>query len=202
MRDRLPLILSTTALIVVVLGSTPLGEAAYNAVVPKNSVGTEQLKNNAVTVSKIRIGAVTRDQLRGDAVDSGKVKNRSLKAIDFALGQIPAGPAGAKGDKGDKGGKGDTGPPGLSGYEVVSKSVTVNPADVFVSGTVDCPAGKKVFGAGYSTGGPYSAAGGPFPIHSFPNGTGTGWRFLLGRSAAAIWTETFYITCATVTVTP
>ena len=34
MRDRLPLILSTTALLVAVLGITPLGEAAYNAVAP------------------------------------------------------------------------------------------------------------------------------------------------------------------------
>ncbi len=192
MRDRLPLILSTTALIVAIFGATPLGRAAYDSVVPNDSVGARQLRNGAVTSAK----------LRGDAVDSGKVRNRSLKAIDFALGQIPVGPTGAKGDKGDKGDKGGIGASGLSGYEVVSKNVSVTPADVFVSGTVDCPAGKKVFGAGYSTGGPYSAAGGPFPIHSFPNGTGTGWRFLLGRSAAATWTETFYITCATVTVAP
>jgi len=38
MRDRVPLILSATALVVSVLGATPLGEAAYNAVVPNNSV--------------------------------------------------------------------------------------------------------------------------------------------------------------------
>ncbi len=96
MRDRLPIILSTTALLVAVLGITPLGEAAYNAVVPKNSVGALELRK----------GAVTNPKLRGDAVTSGKVKNRSLKAIDFALGQLPAGPAGPKGDKGDAGAPG------------------------------------------------------------------------------------------------
>ena len=32
MRSRLPLVLSTTALVVAVLGSTPFGEAASNAI--------------------------------------------------------------------------------------------------------------------------------------------------------------------------
>ncbi len=100
MKNRLPLVISIAALVVAVLGATPLGQAAYNAVVPANSVGALQLRNGAVTEAK----------LRGDAVTSGKVKNRSLKAIDFAVGQLPAGPAGAKGDKGDKG---DPGPAAL-----------------------------------------------------------------------------------------
>lgn len=74
-------------------GSTPIGEAAEEAVsqlVPRNSVGTAQLKRNAV-------GTL---QLKRSAVTSNKVKNRSLLAVDFALGQLP------KGDKGDKGEKG------------------------------------------------------------------------------------------------
>jgi len=44
-------------------------------VLPKNSVGTAQLKKNAVT--------------------SANVKNRTLLAADFAKGQIPPGPPGA-----------------------------------------------------------------------------------------------------------
>jgi hypothetical protein len=104
MRDRLPLILSTTALLVAVFGSTPLGEAAYNAVAP-SSIGASQLRN----------GAVTNAKLRGDAVTSGKVLNHSLKAIDFAAGQIPTGPKGDKGDKGSKGDKGDKGVKGDKG---------------------------------------------------------------------------------------
>ncbi len=98
MRDRLPIIFSTTAVLVAVFGATPLGEAAYNTVVPKNSVGAQQLRN----------GAVTNAKLRGDAVTSGKVRNRSLKAIDFAAGQLPAGPKGDTGDKGDRGEPGPT----------------------------------------------------------------------------------------------
>jgi hypothetical protein len=38
LRDRLPLIFSTTALVVAIFGSRPLGEAAYNAIAP-NSIG-------------------------------------------------------------------------------------------------------------------------------------------------------------------
>ena len=113
MRDRLPLVLSTTALLVALFGATPLGEAAYNAVVPKNSVGAAQLRK----------GAVTNAKLRGDAVTSGKVKNRSLKAVDFALGQLPAGPAGPQGEKGDAG---PTGAPGVSGYEVAHATKEYN----------------------------------------------------------------------------
>jgi hypothetical protein len=136
MQRRLPLAISIAALVLAVLGTSPLGRAAYNAVVPDNSVGTPQLRNLAVTSPKIR----------GDAVDSGKVKNRSLKAIDFALGQIPPGPAGAKGDKGDKG---DNGATGLTGVEIV-KASSANASPVFAVVTVSCPAGKKVIGGGAS----------------------------------------------------
>ena len=88
MRARLPLILSTTALLVAVFGSTPLGKAAYQALAP-NSIGAEQIRNAAVTNPK----------LRGDAVTSGKVLNGSLRAVDFKAGQLPAGPEGEKGDR-------------------------------------------------------------------------------------------------------
>ena len=131
MRDRLTLIIAITALVVAVLGATPFGEAAYNAVVPSNSVGSAQLRNGAVTEAK----------LRGDAVTSGKVKNRSLKAIDFATGQIPAGPAGPKGDKGDNGSKGDTGP--SDGYSDDSPGPSAFPA-----GTQTRVATLRIPGAG------------------------------------------------------
>ena len=61
-----------------------LGGTSYAVVsLPPNSVGTAQLRANAVV--------------------SSKVKNRSLLAVDFKAGQIPTGPPGPKGDKGDPG---------------------------------------------------------------------------------------------------
>ncbi len=59
---------------------------------PANSVGTPQLKANAVT--------------------AGKVKNGTLLRQDFKSGQIPAGPRGATGPAGPQGAAGAQGPPG------------------------------------------------------------------------------------------
>ena len=99
-----------------------LGGVSWAAVtLPANSVGKRQLKNNAVT--------------------GAEVVNGSLKAKDFAAGQLPqgergpagpagsggaAGPAGAQGARGEagpagpegeKGDRGDTGPPGAAGCD-------------------------------------------------------------------------------------
>jgi hypothetical protein len=71
------------------------------ASLPRNSVGASQLKK--------------------DAVVSSKVKDGSLKRIDFKSGQLPRGsqgpqgPQGAKGDQGLQGVKGDQGLPGADG---------------------------------------------------------------------------------------
>jgi hypothetical protein len=127
MRNRLPLVLSTTALLVAVLGATPLGRAAYEAIVPRNSVGPAQLRARAVTNVKIR----------GDAVTSGKVKNRSLRAIDFAVGELPAGPVGPTGARGAVGPS--------DGYADVSVGPSAVPtvgADTRVA-TLRIPAGGK-----------------------------------------------------------
>jgi formylglycine-generating enzyme required for sulfatase activity len=79
-----------------------LGGTSYAALkLPANSVGTKQLKKKAVTRAKIAPNAVT----------SGKVKDGSLRALDFAASQLPKGD---KGDPGATGAKGDTGPSGFA----------------------------------------------------------------------------------------
>ena len=76
-----------------------LGSGAYAAVsIPAGSIGTKQLKKNAVTTKK--------------------VKNQSLLKKDFKRGQLPAGargPAGLKGDTGEVGPKGEPGAAGTPG---------------------------------------------------------------------------------------
>ena len=136
MGNRLPLVFSTTALVIAVLGITPFGDAAYNAVVPRNSVGTLQLKRNAVTSSK----------LAPNTVRTGQVVDGTLLTADFRTGQIPQGP---KGDKGSKGSKGDPGPPGISGRQVVTAS-SASDSTNFKQATAQCPVGTVPIGGGAS----------------------------------------------------
>jgi hypothetical protein len=94
-----------------------LGGAAYAATqLPKNSVGTKQLKNGAVTAGKI--AKKTRQQLQGARGPQG------------AQGpQGKTGPKGAAGAKGAQGIKGDTGAAGTNGtgpaFEVFTASKSI-----------------------------------------------------------------------------
>jgi hypothetical protein len=85
-------VIASIALLVALAGT---GYAAIT--LPRNSVGTAQLKDNAVITTK--------------------VKNGSLLKVDFAPNQIPAGPrgpVGAPGPPGAAGPKGATGPAGTA----------------------------------------------------------------------------------------
>jgi hypothetical protein len=146
--------------------------------VPRNSVGTLNLKRNAVTARK----------LAPNAVRTGHVLDGSLLLADFKAGQIPQGP------KGDKGEKGDTGTPGLSGIQIVTAQKAVVNASSNVQ-TVNCPAGKRVLGGGATTNS-ISASGGPFVYASIPSGAGS-WFAAMAASPATSWTMTVYAVCAT-----
>src|SRR3954470_3490757 len=72
-----------------------LGGTSYALTLPRNSVGSKQIRSKAVGTSELRTGAVR----------SGDVRNQSLRLSDLSLGtrtslrgatgaQGPAGPAG------------------------------------------------------------------------------------------------------------
>lgn len=104
---------------------------AYAASLPRNSVGTTQLKANAVT--------------------SDKVRDRTLRARDFASGQLlqgqrgPAGPAGPRGEAGAPGSAGGRGPAGLSGtataYVSDATSGALASSDFNILTELELPAG-------------------------------------------------------------
>jgi len=105
----------------VALGGT--GFAAVSAALPRNSVGTLQLKNSAVTGTK--------------------VKNFSLTRSDFAPGTLipgaqgPQGPPGSNGQQGVKGDKGDKGDKGGVG-DIIEHMASVSvPGGVKGDGTFD-----------------------------------------------------------------
>jgi hypothetical protein len=80
------MVVACVALFVALTGTS----VAVVSALPKNSVGTAQLKNGAVTSVKVKAG--------------------SLKASNFATGQLPAGTAGPAGPAGPAGAAGAPGP--------------------------------------------------------------------------------------------
>ena len=138
---------------------------AVATALPRNSVGAVQLKNNAV--------------------NSTKVKNASLRAVDFAAGQIPAGPAGPQG------------PPGASGLQLISGSGASNSSSP-KSQQQDCPAGKRAIGGGGVITG---SATNTFLSTSRPTDAGTGW-IATGRESSAgnagSWAVQTWVVCASV----
>ena len=133
MSSRLALAMSASALVVALLGSTPLGHAVASQV-PRNSVGPLQLKRNAVGPAKVA----------PNAIRTKHVLDGSLLTADFKPGQIPQGP---KGDKGEKGDRGAPGPSGISAREVVTAMSTIS-SDTSRQVNATCPSGKQVIGGG------------------------------------------------------
>ena len=87
LRPSPAMVVACTALLFALTGA---GYAA--GMLGPNTVGTKQLKKNAVI--------------------STKIKNRSLLAVDFKAGQLPRGAQGAPGTPGANGAPGAQGPPG------------------------------------------------------------------------------------------
>jgi hypothetical protein len=185
MKQTVSLACSVAALVIATLGSTPLGDAAGKAasqIVPRNSVGTLQLKRNAVTSSK----------LAPNTVRTGQVVDGSLLTADFKAGQIPQGP------KGDKGDKGDRGPVGINGYEMVrtQRSLAAGASTVY---SAVCPKGKSVLGGGaFWQGVPQGLA----MIHTNVTSTGGGvpdaWQISSKNTSTATQTLTAVAICAKV----
>ena len=190
-----------------------LGGSAYALTFPRNSVGTPQLKKDAVTRPKISNGAV----------NSAKVANGSLLANDFQTGQLPAGPPGPpgppgpKGDKGDQGDQGDRGLPGptavstdglnqatlgsdgkiyVPAFEtwIVTTSFST-PGGSFATGTATCPASLPfVVGGGYDVS---DSIGNLFNVmQNRPLGSGDGWLVRMRSGAQNAFTTEVWAICA------
>jgi hypothetical protein len=131
-----------------------LGGRGYADVlrVPFNSVGVMQLQPNAVVSSKVR--------------------NHSLRAIDFAADQL-----------------------GVKGYEIVTARSEVTSQSVN-SVSVPCPMGKRVLGGGGGTVGAIGQGDGPYITVSQPFDGGGGWLIQTARAMSAGSTLIGYAICA------
>jgi hypothetical protein len=101
-RPNPAMVVALLALFVAMAGT---GYAALK--LPKNSVGSKQIKK--------------------DAVNSSKVKNHSLKAGDFKAGQLPAGPRGPIGPTGPAGTNGTNGTNGSDGAPATRLWAAIQP---------------------------------------------------------------------------
>lgn len=129
MNQRLPLILSTTALVVALVGSTPLGRAAESALEQVPRAKRADFANNA-----------------------GKL-NGHRSSVNPKVGQIPVVGQDGKlsasiGAVGPAGPKGDAGPAGATGYQRVEKQISIS-GQGFRGEQIDCPGGKSALGAGH-----------------------------------------------------
>lgn len=164
------MVVAATALLVA-LGGTSIAAVSQ---VPRASVGTPQLRDNAVTSAKIRTSTIT----------TADVRNNSLLRADFRRGQLPAGPAGP------------AGPPGISAREQVSAESpqsSAAPKNV----TVTCPTGKLVIGGGVELSGPGRAR--VTVTENKPSGTNA-WEAEAFEAVAtgAAWKVVVHALCANV----
>lgn len=122
-----------------------LGGSAYAATqLPRNSVGTKQIKRGAVTSSKVKDRTLTLRDLRRSTIDS----------LRGAAG--PAGPAGPAGEQGPQGIQGTQGATGAAGADAatnvrirfVDTPVPTNTPNDGTFGTASCNAGERLIGGG------------------------------------------------------
>lgn len=175
-RPSAALVVACLALFVSLSG-TSFADVAQ--VVPRNSVGTPQLRNSAVTTPTIRNGSVTLAKLAPNARIPG-----------------PAGAAGPQGPKGDKGEKGDTGAAGLTGLERRgNSSVSDSTSDKTVQ--VACPSGTRALSGGGAVQG---ASGSAVLRASYPSNTLTSWFVSASEvnPTAASWSLTAFVVCGAV----
>jgi Collagen triple helix repeat (20 copies) len=107
MRERIPIVLSVTALVVAVLGATSLGEAAR-----------EQLRGVAFARNADKVDGIhaSRRPMAGRLLPLGKNRKFPASALPLTRGpRGPAGPAGATGATGPAGSAGPAGPAGPTG---------------------------------------------------------------------------------------
>lgn len=181
MKERLPLILSASALLVALLGSTPLGRAAETAleqVVPR--ARNADFAQNAAKLNGHRSSVKARAGQIPVVGANGK--------LSASLGVVgPAGPAGPAGAQG---------PPGASGYQLIVEQVTVPNGEVDFRRSVSCPGGKSVLSGGWDFEANHARDLILFDSHPVSN---SAWRFRIrndtgGQKAG----KTLYVVCANV----
>lgn len=181
MRERLPLVISATALAVALLGSTPLGHAAGSALA--KGVPFAEKAGFASNAGKLNGHKSSTKPKAGQipVVGSNGKLPASLGTTGTAGVQGPAGPAGAQG------------PPGVSGYEVNQSQPKVISGGDKSAVRAQCSSGKSVFGGGY-----ISSKDDVQGVDTYPTANNTEWTVFVYNVTNGATTVTAYAVCGKV----
>ena len=126
-------IIAVIALLVALSGAGYAATTIGTSQLKNNAVTTPKIKNTAVTTAKLKNNAVTRAKIASNAVGTGKLANAAVTTPKIAAGAVtasqlapatlaallggtgPPGPQGAQGPQGPQGLQGGQGPPGPAG---------------------------------------------------------------------------------------
>jgi hypothetical protein len=151
-----------------------------------SAYATVTLSKDSVTSRHIKNGQVMRADIGRDAVNSARVKDFTLVANDFKLGQLPAGPQGPKGE------------PGATSLKV---RATAGNGSV----TATCQPGERATGGGAHSVDGYIVASAPasHPLSiyvpdgiSFQEYTPTSWTAAADNGAGGPADVTAWVVCA------
>ena len=183
----------------------------------KNTIFSNDIAEGEVHSSDIKNGTIRGKDVKNNSLTAKDIDESTLD-IDLMGGSQGLtgveGPAGPKGDKGDTGAQGPAGPSGpagpagpagpqgpagpagagVSGYQVVAETKTVNPGPGGFFGDVNCPSGKKPVGAGYNLSSPSLLIVNFNPINP---ADGNGWHMRVDNPTNVQLTFVFYVVCVT-----
>lgn len=177
MKQRLPLVISVTALTVALVGSTPLGQAA------------ESVLDQIVPRAKRADLAANSVRLNGHR-SSFNPKPGQIPIVG-AEGKLPA----SIGAVGPQGPQGPPGPRGASEYQRVTENITVPDGTATPEFGISCPGGRSVLGAGYSFRRVDTDALFVFESHPVSDSV---WRFRVSNETGNDKPMTLYAVCASV----
>jgi hypothetical protein len=186
-KRRLPLILSATALLVALLGSTPFGRAAGSAL--EQVVPRAKRADFAANAGRLNGYKASLTPRRGQIPVVGA--NGKLSA---SLGAI--GPAGPKGDPGPQGPQGPAGGAGVAGYQRVTENITVPEGDAAPDFGVSCPGGRSVLAGGYRVNNRNDAD--QLIVFESQPVSNSSWRFRISNETGGAKPMTLFAVCANV----
>jgi hypothetical protein len=209
--NRLPIMLSATALVVALFGATPAGEAVGSKVpLFAKTSGYAKRAGTAATLRGIEVSKQPRPGMLLPLDADGKFP-ASLGLVGPAGGRGEKGDKGATGERGPAGPKGATGPTGpigaagaagprgpsgVSGWQYLTAGRSIKSDDAVTWG-VDCPGGKKALGGGVAV---------PYPnlfarvIQSAPGGAAAnGWLVTVANDYPSYTINAYvWVICASV----